>query len=98
MQGKQAGVKDPLLAVLGSIDSKGALAALRPGGILILHLSDKTCSTALDLDRQFAGTSHERTNEIFGYSGLVLLYGPSDRKPLTSGLLGPVQIFQEVSR
>ena len=33
---------------------------------------DKTYSTAVDLDLQFAGTTNERTNEIFGCSGLVL--------------------------
>jgi hypothetical protein len=33
-----------------------------------------------------------------GYGITDVLYGPRDRKPLASGLLGPVQIFQEVSR
>jgi hypothetical protein len=33
-----------------------------------------------------------------GYGITDVLYGPSERKPLSSGLLGPVQIVQEVSR
>jgi hypothetical protein len=33
-----------------------------------------------------------------GYGITDVLYGPSDRRPLSSGLLGPVQIVQEVSR
>lgn len=33
-----------------------------------------------------------------GYGITDVLYGPSERKPLSSGLLGPVQIVQEVDR